>query len=91
VTNPANEKLPDMNAREAWQFAPLIFLIFWIGIYPKPVLSYINPQTEMVVAQVQPDYFQNAPAAQRPRLAEERQNDRSQPLEQQPATAEPER
>jgi len=65
VTNKANEGLKDLDAREAWQFAPLIILIFWIGIYPSPVLSYINPQTEAVVAQVQPDYFKNAPAAQR--------------------------
>jgi len=65
VVNKANEGLKDLDAREAWQFAPLIVLIFWIGIYPKPLLSYINPQTEAVVAQVQPDYFRNAPAAQR--------------------------
>ncbi len=70
VTNPANQTLPDLNTREAWQFAPLILLIFWIGVYPKPLLSYINPQTEAVVALVQPDYFKTAPTAQRPRLAE---------------------
>jgi len=62
VTNPANEGLRDLNAREAWQFAPLILLIFWFGVYPKPFLSYINPQTETVVAQVSPDYFKAAPA-----------------------------
>jgi NADH-quinone oxidoreductase subunit M len=65
VDNKDNEGLKDLDARELWQFAPLIFLIFWIGIYPKPLLSYINPQTEIVVTQVQPDYFKNAPAAQR--------------------------
>lgn len=70
VTNPANEGLPDLDRREAWQFAPLIFLIFWIGVYPKPVLSYITPPTESVIAQVRPDYFKNAPAAQRPQVAE---------------------
>ena len=59
LTNPANEGLKDLNAREAWMFAPLIFLIFWIGVYPKPVLSYVNPQTEIVVSQVSPDYFKN--------------------------------
>jgi NADH-quinone oxidoreductase subunit M len=67
----ANEGLNDLDAREAWQFAPLIFLIFWIGVYPKPLLSYIEPQTNAVVAQVQPDYFKNA--AQRPQIAEEQQ------------------
>jgi len=72
VANPANEGLKDLDAREAWQFAPLIVLIFWIGVYPKPLLSYINPQTEVVVAQVAPDYFKTAPAAQRPQVAEEK-------------------
>jgi NADH-quinone oxidoreductase subunit M len=67
----ANEGLKDLDAREAWQFAPLIFLIFWIGVYPKPLLSYIEPQTNVVVAQVEPDYFKNA--AQRPQIAEEQQ------------------
>ena len=71
VTNKANEGLKDLDAREAWQFAPLILLIFWIGVYPKPLLSYINPQTEVVVAQVSPDYFKTGPAAQRPQVAEE--------------------
>jgi len=72
VTNRLNENLPDLNTREVWQFAPLIFLIFWIGIYPKPLLDYINPQTETVVAQVVPDYFKTAPAAQRQQIAEEK-------------------
>ena len=71
VTNKANEGLKDLDSREAWQFAPLIFLIFWIGVYPKPLLSYIEPQTNVVVAQVEPDYFKNA--AQRPQIAEGQQ------------------
>jgi NADH-quinone oxidoreductase subunit M len=71
ITNKANEGLKDLDAREAWQFAPLIFLIFWIGIYPKPLLSYIEPQTNIVVAQVQPDYFKTAPAAEQRQIAEE--------------------
>ncbi|HSQ19972.1 MAG TPA: NADH-quinone oxidoreductase subunit M, partial [Blastocatellia bacterium] len=71
VTNKANEALKDLDAREAWQFAPLILLIFWIGVYPKPVLSYIEPQTNVVVAQVQPEYFKNA--VQSPQVAEEQQ------------------
>ncbi|HEY7543255.1 MAG TPA: NADH-quinone oxidoreductase subunit M, partial [Blastocatellia bacterium] len=78
VTKEENSSLPDLNAREAWQFAPLIFLIFWIGIYPKPVLSYINPQTEVVVAQVRPDYFKQAPAAERREVAEEKKEGEAQ-------------
>jgi NADH-quinone oxidoreductase subunit M len=70
VKNDKNKALPDLNAREAWQFAPLIILIFWIGIYPKPLLSYINPQTEAVVAQIDPNYFK--PAEEAPKLAGEK-------------------
>jgi NADH-quinone oxidoreductase subunit M len=70
VTNEANQRLRDLDAREAWQFAPLIFLIFWIGIYPEPVLSYIRPQTNVVVAQVQPDFLKAEPPAER--VAEEK-------------------
>ena len=70
VANEANRHLADLNRREAWQFAPLIFLIFWIGIYPKPVLSYIQPQTNVVVAQVQPDFFKASPPAEK--VAEEK-------------------
>src|SRR5215813_12471893 len=69
VTNSSNEGLEDLDMRETWQFAPLIFLIFWIGIYPKPLLSYVEPQTNVVVAQVQPEYFKGA--AQPPQVAEE--------------------
>jgi NADH-quinone oxidoreductase subunit M len=79
VTNKLNESLPDLSAREAWQFAPLIFLIFWIGIYPRPLLDYIDPQTETVVAQIRPDYFKAAPAAQRPELAGERHDEAAEP------------
>jgi NADH-quinone oxidoreductase subunit M len=73
VTNDKNKELADLNAREAWQFAPLIILIFWIGIYPKPLLSYINPQTEAVVAQVYPNYFKAAETE--PKVAEEKSSD----------------
>jgi NADH-quinone oxidoreductase subunit M len=72
VTKDENRELADLNARESWQFAPLIILIFWIGIYPKPLLDYVNPQTEVVVSQVRPNYFRNAPAAERREVAEEK-------------------
>jgi len=64
-----NESLKDLDGREFWQFAPLIILIFWIGVYPKPLLSYIEPQTNVVVAQVQPDYFKDV--VEHPKVAEE--------------------
>ena len=42
VTNPANEHLPDLNAREYATLIPLIILCFWIGIYPKPLFRVLG-------------------------------------------------
>ena len=64
VTNTANQSLKDLDTRETWQFVPLLILIVWIGVYPKTLLSYINPQTEVVVAEVSPGYFPNSGLAQ---------------------------
>jgi NADH:ubiquinone oxidoreductase subunit 4 (subunit M) len=36
VTNPKNEKLHDLTAREVLTFVPLVIMAFWIGLYPKP-------------------------------------------------------
>jgi NADH-quinone oxidoreductase subunit M len=36
-------KFRDLNAREVLSVAPLIALIVFLGIYPKPVLDVINP------------------------------------------------
>ena len=32
----------DMNPREALVFAPLILLVFWMGVYPMPVLDVMS-------------------------------------------------
>ena len=57
VTNPANEKLPDLNAREFATLVPLVVLCFWIGIYPKPFLNYLKVPVEQIVQRVNPDYY----------------------------------
>jgi NADH-quinone oxidoreductase subunit M len=56
VTKEENKKLPDLYKREWAYFAPLIFLAFWIGLYPKPVLSYFEKPVKMIVQQVNPGY-----------------------------------
>jgi NADH-quinone oxidoreductase subunit M len=43
---PLNEKVAkfrDLNVREIFSVAPLIALIVFLGVYPKPVLDVINP------------------------------------------------
>jgi NADH-quinone oxidoreductase subunit M len=57
VTNPINEKLPDLNAREYATLIPLVILAFWIGIYPKPFFAFIKKPVEKIVQQVNPDFY----------------------------------
>lgn len=55
VTNPANEKLPDLTWREKWTLIPLIALAIWIGVYPVPVLQMLDaPVNKLVHEQIVP-------------------------------------
>ena len=58
VTNPENERLMDLTLRERVILIPLVFFIFWVGIYPKPLFSRIEPAVKQVLMQV--DKAQNA-------------------------------
>ena len=57
VTNPNNEKLPDLNLREFATFVPLLILAVWIGLYPKPFLVRLETSVDRVVARVNSDYL----------------------------------
>jgi NADH-quinone oxidoreductase subunit M len=46
MTGPVREEvanMPDLKARELWAVGPLIALIVFLGVYPKPILDIINP------------------------------------------------
>ena len=51
--NEENKKLLDLNFREIVITVPLIILIFWLGIYPKPFIEKIEPTIDKIIAQVQ--------------------------------------
>jgi NADH-quinone oxidoreductase subunit M len=53
ITKPENEKLADLSLRERLVFAPVIFLIFFMGIYPKPFLERIDPSAQAMVTSFQ--------------------------------------
>ena len=55
-----NKHLPDLYPREWAYFAPLLVLVFWIGIYPKPFLSYFQKPVAVIVEQVRPGYAAGA-------------------------------
>ncbi len=53
IHNSETEKMRDITAREVVILLPLLVLIFWIGLYPKPFFNLINPTVEQLVALVQ--------------------------------------
>ena len=52
LTSEPNRTMPDINLREVAMLAPLLALIVFIGVYPKPFLDRINPAAEKVVQQL---------------------------------------
>lgn len=52
VTIEENRNQPDLSAREIAAVAPLLVLIVWIGVYPKPFLDRIEPTAEKIVGQL---------------------------------------
>ena len=42
LDNEENKKLKDLNARETWSLIPLVAIVIWLGVYPKPVLQPID-------------------------------------------------
>jgi len=53
VPKEADEKTRDLGWLERLVIAPLIILIIFLGVYPKPVLDRINPSVNQLVAHVE--------------------------------------
>jgi NADH-quinone oxidoreductase subunit M len=51
LSNPKNQVLKDLNAREIVVMAPLIVLIFVMGVYPTPFIDKMNPAIEKLISQ----------------------------------------
>jgi len=50
ITNEENKKLKDLDRREITAFIPLIAIVVWLGVYPKPVLEPIDNSVKTLVA-----------------------------------------
>ena len=49
ITNPINEKLQDMKGRELVALVPLVMLVVFLGVYPKPILDPIDTSVKQLV------------------------------------------
>jgi NADH-quinone oxidoreductase subunit M len=43
VRHEESRRLPDLNAREIWTLVPILVLIVWIGVYPRPFTAATEP------------------------------------------------
>ena len=44
--------MPDLRPRELWAVGPLIAVLIFFGVYPKPLLDVINPAVHDTLSQV---------------------------------------
>ena len=51
LKNPKNQVLKDLNAREVAIMLPLLFLIFFMGVYPRPFIDSMAPSIERMIQQ----------------------------------------
>lgn len=54
ITNKANDELKDLTPREIIVMVPILIMIVWIGVYPKPFLNIIHNASESYIQYVKP-------------------------------------
>jgi NADH-quinone oxidoreductase subunit M len=53
ATTPENRTMRDMNVLEIAYMVPLVILMFWIGLYPRPFLNLMEPTVQHYVGRMQ--------------------------------------
>jgi NADH-quinone oxidoreductase subunit M len=57
LAKPANRSIPDLNAREIGIMVPLVVLILWVGVYPRPFLDRMEPAVDRLLTQLEERRF----------------------------------
>ncbi len=52
LDKPENRKLPDLSAREVLVLLPIVLLIFWLGLHPKPFLDRTAASAQALVTDI---------------------------------------
>ncbi len=60
LDDPDNEKMPDLSRRELWVLGPLVACIFWIGLYPAPILRRVEVSAQALIDQVRGQIVEQA-------------------------------
>ena len=50
VTNEANKTLQDLDAKETISLVPLVLIVVWLGVHPKPVLEPIDNSVKAMLS-----------------------------------------
>jgi NADH-quinone oxidoreductase subunit M len=58
IKNEKNGVLRDLTPREIVYFAPLVVLVFWIGLGPTPFFRIIDRSVGQIVERVRPGYYE---------------------------------
>jgi len=66
ITHEENQGLPDLTLRERLVFAPLLLLIFWMGVVPQPFLDRMQPALDRTLELTHTRAVQGAQAAGMP-------------------------
>ncbi len=53
VTNEKNRGLKDLDRRELTALIPLVMIVVWLGVYPKPVLGPIDNSVKLLLTQME--------------------------------------
>jgi len=51
VRNPDHSRVNDLNARELVTLAPLVALVFWVGLHPQPLLGVMHASVQNLLQQ----------------------------------------
>ena len=53
MTNEKNKDLEDLDKRELTALIPLVMIVVWLGVYPKPILEPIDNSVKLLLSQME--------------------------------------